>query len=183
MKIDLNHIDENKPKTMSLVGTEAWLDVIYDTFPQMKGKKKSLISGSLTFSRQGIMVRLQGQLNYQPHVSCSRCAQDLAWPMNKAIACEYVIDDQGFVRSVSREDEPGSNDYVSEGAFLDLASVCNEAIVLSVPNQIFCADAIGGAPDCGTAMVGDRVYPPKRPGEYDVTHPFAKLVQLKLKND
>ena len=181
MKINLNHIDESKPKTISLVGTESWLDATYDVFSKVQGKKKPLISGSLTLSRLGVLVRLQGQLRYQPYVSCSRCDQEVTWPIQKTFTCEYAIDDQGLARSVSRDDEPGSNDYICEGAFLDLASICNEVIVLSIPNQTFCADAVGGASDCGLGMVGDRVYPPIAQGTRDATHPFAKLMQLQLK--
>jgi uncharacterized metal-binding protein YceD (DUF177 family) len=162
MKVDFHSIEESKPLEVLIEGGEKWLAEVYSFFSSPKKEVKPRLTADLKFSKTANIVRMTGSLQYSPFLRCSRCAQEIRWPISKGINCEYFIEDSGQVRSMNRDSELGSEEYLTAGGFLDLARVCNEAIVLSIPSRTLCGEVQESASaGCCEEMADNQVYPPK----------------------
>ena len=178
MKIKLE--DLQNPKTVSVTGDEDWLSEIYQSFLKHKGEYAKL-TGTLEVSLQGYgYAKVEGTINYEPKVPCSRCADPIIWPINKTFSAKFKPKDEMAEASEVELIAEDLDYYYIENDSIDIQQILLDTVVTSLPSQLVkkCTKN-QECQICGISLKDDEVYRTKSKEEES---PFAILKNLKLPN-
>ncbi len=173
--------DLRGPKTITITGQEDWLDLIYQSFGLAKGEGSHLITGQLTVhpSNYGL-YEIEGQIQFTPVVSCSRCEDMIPWEISRKIKVRYLEARPVEEDEVERDLEPSDFDayYLDDEGYMDLEVVVNDFIQTALPTRLVKVGKDGKSclicqKDVGTATVFKDEAKPEQ-------SPFAALLNLKL---
>lgn len=169
MLLDLQKIAKAS-LTSVITGREGWLSRVYDFFCP----SQNLLTGIIKVSPQvGGEVRVAGDLRYDPVVYCSRCGDEISWPLKVTFTVYYRKRDRnGFppMSSLSKDDLDVY--YYYDDDRLDLAELVNEQVQLAIPDKTVPLSAQGNScQHCQMDLRATKVYN----GEGKAESPFAVL--------
>jgi len=122
-----------------------------DVAPLLKGRRDVAAEGPLdvrlTARGEGGLVLVEGELNADLELNCSRCLT----PLHRHLTVPF---DEQFKPASSAESDEEEEDSVSvEGDRLDLQPYVEEAFLLELPFAPLCSDACKGlCPQCGNDL-------------------------------
>ena len=164
-------------------GDEPWLDSIYQSFPLPNGESEQAVVSahfSLTLEEAG-SVLVEGELRFQPRVSCSRCDKALTWQVNEKVCVRFLPalhNDAPKEKNLSRDE---LDVYFIEDDTVDLEQLINDTIQTALPTQYLPLASDGKTCTiCNVDVSGERVY--GRGNESQQASPFSVLKGLKLPN-
>ena len=118
--------------TLVLLGNEEWLKGIYARFRS----SSSVLSGRIkVVPRAAGTVAIEGELSYTPQVVCSRCGDEIAWPLQINFKVCYSRRGRNeFPRSLTLRRNDLDAYYYDDGC-IDLAELVNEQVQLALPDN------------------------------------------------
>jgi uncharacterized metal-binding protein YceD (DUF177 family) len=175
------------PKTITISGDEPWLHLIYESF-NIEGAAplERRITGSLTVTPSTYgLYQVEGQVQFTPTVSCSRCEDMIPWEISRKIKVRYLeqapLEDEE--EELERDLEPSDMDayYIDAQGMIDLEVVINDFIQTALPTRL-----VKTAPDGKTCLICHKDVSTKTVYQDEVKpeqSPFAVLKNLKLPKD
>ena len=118
--------------TLVLLGSEEWLRAIYASFRP----SASVLTGRVKVvpSHAG-QVEVEGDLNYEPLVNCSRCWDEVVCPLQvKFKACYRKYRRQKLPKTLTLRKED-FDVYYYDGERIDLSELINERVQLALPDS------------------------------------------------
>ncbi|HYX32083.1 MAG TPA: DUF177 domain-containing protein [Oligoflexus sp.] len=174
------------PLTVTISGDEPWLGLIYQSF-DMKGPAPSerRITGSLKVTPTNYgLYDIEGDVQFTPSVSCSRCEDQIAWPIQRKIKVRYLeqtpLDEEEIKEEIERDLEPSDMDayYIDPQGMIDLEVVVNDFIQTALPTRLVKTSADGkSCLICHKDVSEKTVFKDAVKPEHS---PFAVLKNLKL---
>jgi len=181
MRLDIDQLVETTTVTIS--GNEQWLRGVYTAFPTPKGRAEPKLTGTLKVSAyRNESLTVDGSLNYEPYIDCSRCAEPIQWPLNPSINVEYRHrSPSDLPREHNLSKEELDHYHFDADRHLDVEALVNEFIHLSIPMKIIRRTTDGSSClVCAADLTEDVVFQDQR--EPTKANPFEVLQQLKNKN-
>lgn len=173
------HVNQLHPDlTVTIVGTESWLDRIYADFPADAGGDRPRITGEITLCMETAgSVFVSGRVHYAPIVSCSRCALGIPWPMTLDLATRFTPPATNLPPARERNLSRAELDvYHFEEEAIDLEALINDMVQTSLPNQMIATTDDGSSCRvCSADLTSPQAYTSE-----EKTSPFDALKGLKL---
>jgi uncharacterized metal-binding protein YceD (DUF177 family) len=179
--------DLRSPQTITISGDEPWLRLIYESF-DIRGAAPAArrITGSLTVTPRNYgLYDIEGEVQFTPTVSCSRCEDMIPWEISRKIKVRYLeqapLDEAE--EEIERDLEPEDMDayYIDAQGMIDLEVVINDFIQTALPTRL-----VKTAPDGKSCLICHKDVSSKAVFKDEVKpeqSPFAVLKNLKLPND
>lgn len=180
MKIKVSTL--TAPLTVTVTGTEDWLNGIYENFPAPKGAQPSFVKAQINLRPDEYgRVEVQGQFEYQPFLSCSRCADMIPWAISQSFTVSFRPEPSA--ETLEKEVDLQAEDldiYYFEDAAINLEELLNDLIQTSIPSQVIPKSADGK--NCAVCLetLSDGLIYESETTDDDKTNPFAVLKNLKL---
>lgn len=180
MKIKVSTL--SAPLKVTVTGTEDWLTGIYENFPVPPGAQPTLVKAQIDLKPDGYgRVEVQGHLEFQPFLSCSRCADMVPWQVNQNFTVSFRPEPN--VETLEKEVDLQSEDldiYYFENEAIDLEALLNDLIQTSIPSQVIPKSNDGkNCVVCLETLSDGLIYESETPDD-DKNNPFAVLKNLKL---
>jgi uncharacterized protein len=141
------------------VGSYRYVDVVADLDELVpdaelaEGVERSSIAGRVRLMRTNHGVLVQGSLEGETQVACSRCLAPV--PVALDVQVEEVFMptiDMATGRSIKPEEEDEAL-WIDEHHILDLSEVLRQDVLLELPPHVLCKeDCRGLCPECGTNL-------------------------------
>lgn len=138
MKLFITDIKEKF--TIKIIGNEDWLEGIYKYFPHPENINKPLISGQLTFIKhKANLIKVYGHIQYNPYVTCSRCANLINWPINTTFNVIYTKfkNNLNKTKVYDLSTEELDEYFISKDNTIDIFELINDQIQICIPQQTF----------------------------------------------
>lgn len=135
-----------------------------------------LVQGDITLTRTDRAILVEGKLNTQTVLPCSRCLSPFTCPLTLNIEEEYYPTvDMVTGGALPLPDEPGA--FTIDGNnILDLTEAIRQYALLAIPMKPLCReDCAGLCPTCGCNLNQTTCGCPPKP----VDSRWAKLTQLR----
>ena len=183
MKVHI--LDLNPDLDVSIAGDEDWLAPIYGDFPlpdDCKTEPAKIVGQAKVQKITDDVVRVTGQLKYEPQVSCSRCVKAIAWTLEESFDVYFQRRGQTELPKDVTLRKGELDEYYFEAEEIDVGEVINDTIQTALPTR-FLPEAVDGSACkiCGIDLEPDHVFGTPA-SEDDKDHPFAALKGLKTKN-
>ncbi|NRA43884.1 MAG: DUF177 domain-containing protein [Oligoflexales bacterium] len=172
MLIRVDELEIGKPKRIAIKGSEDWLSPIYEQFRSAPRQEVPVLTGNLSVNLLDACIQVEGEYTFSPSVKCSRCSASMNWPIHERLDLYFSLqadDLSARERDLTAKD---LDDYFLLDNQVDLESVLNESVQLSLPLRLKCDQ-------CKAKSEDDVVYSSDKEGQESL-HPFAKLRELKL---
>ena len=168
MKLDLSEIART-------VGMHAVHEVDEPCPEELGVECVSPIRGRIEFSNTGSLLLIEGGIEAEVRLQCSRCLVDFTLPVEAPVREEFRLAKVGdAVRVLPMDGEDGSAGLVSNN-FLDVQELVRQNLLLVMPIQPLCRpDCRGLCPTCGENLnMRECACPPAEPES-----PLQALAQL-----
>jgi len=185
MKIRVKDLTE-KPSQVEITGAEDWLKTLYDSFTVNDAagspKKPGMLRAKLALTKDlAGFVQVAGQVTFDPFLDCSRCSENILWPISESIDVifrpatgEPPAAGGGREVNLTKED---LDQYVIEEGTIDIESLLNDVVQTAIPiNTVKLTEDGSACSICGLTVADDRVYGEGKPVRES---PFAVLKNLK----
>ena len=118
--------------------------------PELEGSDAAVLSGPVRLMHTDAGILVQGRLHAQMQVSCARCLEPVAVPLE--ITVEEVFSPTIDIfngKSITPEEEDRAL-WIDEHHILDLSEVVRQDVLLAAPISVICrVDCRGLCPNCG----------------------------------
>lgn len=168
MLLDLQKIAKAS-LTRIITGRESWLSGVYEFFCP----SQNLLTGVIRISPQVEgEVEVAADLRYDPVVNCSRCGDEITWPLKVKFTVYYRKRDRNEFPPVGHISKDDLDVYYYYDDRLNLAELVNEQVQLAVPDKTVPVSAQGDScQHCQIDLRVTKVYD----GGKKVESPFAVL--------
>ena len=175
LQIGLNSIPETGKEVSLDLGKE-WFDRWRQEDPGLEFSEAA-ITGAVHLARHGQDILVRGHLKGHLNLTCGRCLEGFAAPVDTAFDLLLVPAPQ----TAAPEDEelsPADLDLdFYTGEVVDLESIIREQIILMLPLKPLCAETCRGlCPRCGANLNRETCSCPVEKGD----SPLAQLAKLKV---
>ncbi len=174
LQIAINSIPE-AGKSLDLDLAEEWFGRWHQEDPSLEFAD-ARITGQVTLARHGHDILVRGRLKGQLTLSCGRCLEDFAAPVEAEFDLLLV---PGPAAVGPDEEELSAADLDLDfysGEMVDLESILREQIILTLPLKPLCAEICRGlCPRCGANLNREACNCQAEKAD----SPFAKLAKLK----
>ncbi|HVO31418.1 MAG TPA: DUF177 domain-containing protein [bacterium] len=157
MKINVHDIQPAKPRRLVFDGHEGFLKEILERLveddPAPAAKRNDAVSATLTLTRDGKTVHVEGEAHATIHPPCARCLKPVTTALDPQIALSLLparaADVEAKAEDVQLADEE-LDDYTYSNDEIDVGAILNEQLLLERPFRILCSeDCKGLCPNCG----------------------------------
>lgn len=171
MILDLKQLTDTPIRSI-ITGNEDWLKLTYGFFCP----SSSVLTGWLeAHPLVGEQVKVVGQLSYTPVVNCSRCWDEISWPLNVSFTVHYRPKRGSKSPRTNLLSKRDLDTYYYKNDQIDLAELVNEQIQLALPEKTIPATADGSSCQyCQVDLSKTKVY-----GEERSESVFAVLAKMK----
>lgn len=147
--------------TLVLLGNEEWLGAVYALFRP----SSNVLTGRIkVVPMPGGALAIEGDLNYVPVVNCSRCWDEIAWPLQVKFKVCYRERRREALPKTLTLCKSDLDAYYHDGKSIDLAELINEQVQLALPDKTVPAAVDGrSCRHCRVDLRDTLVYGEKTP--------------------
>jgi len=127
-----------------------WLDNIPEFGAEGDTRIQGPISLSGRVSREGMNLRLRGEVSTELHTLCTRCGDEVVWPLHASFEVVLMPEREKPAAALADLSPEEMNQLYYQGPVVELDEYFRQELALEVPIQILCReDCKGLCPHCG----------------------------------